>query len=105
MVDPWQKSKKRSSGSSDAPSKRRLPNLTFYLDENWDCPEVVDELQRARIRYRIYKQDVAANAGSPDEALLPKIGQHGWILITADCISAIAPGKVPTFAVTKSGTL
>jgi hypothetical protein len=84
MVDPWQKSKKRLSGSSGAPSKKRLPNLTFYLDENWDCPEVLDELRRANIRHRIYKQDVPPNAGTADEAFLPKVGKRGWVLITAD---------------------
>jgi len=77
-----------------APSKRRLPNLTFYLDENWDCPEVLDELHRGRIRYRIYKQDVAANAGTPDEALLPKIGKRGWILITADWHQRYRPREI-----------
>ena len=80
MVDPWQKSKKRLSGSSDVPSSKRLPNLTFYLDENWDCPEVVEELRRANIRYRIYKQDVLPNVGTADEAFLPKVGERGWVL-------------------------
>lgn len=94
MVDPWQKSKKRSSGSSGAPSKRRLPNLTFYLDENWDCPEVVNELRRGGIRYRIYKQDIAPNIGAPDEAFLPLVGQRGWILITADWHQRYRPREI-----------
>src|ERR1700691_2778409 len=78
MVDPWQKSKKRLSGSSGAPSTKRLPNLTFYLDENWDCPEVTEELNRAGIRYCIYKQDVSPNVGTPDQAFLPKASKNGW---------------------------
>lgn len=44
----------------------------------------MQELNRGGVRYRIYKQDVAGNVGTPDEAFLPKIGRHGWILITAD---------------------
>ena len=72
------------SGSSGASSQKRLPNLTFYLDENWDCPEVVAELRKAGVRYRIYKQDVTPNVGTADEEFLPKVGKHGWILITAD---------------------
>ena len=94
MVDPWQKSKKPSSGNSAAPSKRRLPNLTFYLDENWDCPEVVDELDQGGVRYRIYKQDVSANSGASDESILPKIGKRGWILITADWHQRYRPREI-----------
>jgi hypothetical protein len=76
MVDPWQTSRKRSSGSSGAQS--RLRNLTFYLDENWDCPEVIEELHRSGVRY------VLGKAGEADEQFLPKVGRRGWILITAD---------------------
>jgi PIN like domain len=94
MVDPWQKSKKRLSGSSGAPSRKRLPNLTFYLDENWDCPDVKDELHRAGIRYRIYKQDVPANVGTRDEAFLPKVGQRGWVLVTADWHQRYRPREI-----------
>jgi PIN like domain len=94
MVDPWQKSKKRLSGNWDGPSRKRLPNLTFYLDENWDCPEVVAELRRAGIRYRIYKQDVLPNAGTADEAFLPKVGQNGWVLITADWHQRYRPREI-----------
>jgi hypothetical protein len=94
MVDPWQKSKKRSSGSSDVPSKRRLPNLTFYLDENWDCLEVKNELDKGGIRFRIYKQDVAANAGTSDEEFLPVVGRRGWILITADWHQRFRPREI-----------
>ncbi|MFB3815371.1 MAG: hypothetical protein ACE14L_14795 [Terriglobales bacterium] len=82
MVDPWQRSKRRSSGRPEERSKQRNP--TFYLDENFDCPEVKEVLDRAGIRYRIYKQDVRANVGSEDTSFLPKVGKHGWLLITAD---------------------
>ena len=94
MVDPWQKSKKRLSGNSDAPSRKRLPNLTFYLDENWDCPEVVAELRKAGVRYRIYKQDVLPNVGTADEVFLPKVGKHGWVLITADWHQRYRPREI-----------
>ena len=94
MVDPWQRSKKRLSGNSGAQLTKRLPSLTFYLDENWDCPEVVQELRRAGVRYRIYKQDVLPNAGTADEAFLPKVGQHGWILITADWHQRYRPREI-----------
>ena len=93
MVDPWPKSKKPSSGSSGAPS-RKLPNLTFYLDENWDCLEVTNELRRAGVRYRIYKQDVSPNAGTVDEAFLPEVGRRGWILITADWHQRYRPREI-----------
>src|SRR4051812_2957688 len=94
MVDPWQRSRKRLSGNSGALSKKRLPNLTFYLDENWDCPEVVGELRKAGLRYRIYKQDVSPNVGTVDEAFLPKVGEHGWILITADWHQRYRPREI-----------
>jgi hypothetical protein len=54
------------------------------LDENFDCPEVKDILNRASIRCRVYKQDVLPNAGSEDTSFLPKVGERGWLLITAD---------------------
>ena len=82
------------SGSSDVPSSKKLPNLTFYLDENWDCPEVVEELRRANIRYRIYKQDVLPNVGTADEAFLPKVGERGWVLITADWHQRYRPREI-----------
>jgi PIN like domain len=94
MVDPWQKSKRRSNGSSDDQSAKRQHSFTFYLDENWDCPEVTAELDKAGIRYRIYRQDVPANVGSEDEAFLPKVGKQGWILITADWHQRYRPREI-----------
>lgn len=94
MVDPWQRSRKRSSGSSGDPSKKRLPNLTFYLDENWNCPEVKRELTKAGLRFRLYSQDVSANAGISDEVFLPNVGKHGWILITADWHQRYRPREI-----------
>lgn len=41
-------------------------------------------LEKAGVRYRIYKQDVRANVGSADTSFLPKVGERGWLLITSD---------------------
>jgi hypothetical protein len=94
MVDPWQRSKKQSNGNSAKTSAKRQRSYTFYLDENWDCPEVKTELHKAGIRYRIYKQDVDANIGTSDDAFLPKVGTHGWILITADWHQRYRPREI-----------
>jgi len=59
-----------------------------------DCPEVTEELNRAGIRYRIYKQDVSPNVGTPDQAFLPKVGKHGWVLITADWHQRYRPREI-----------
>jgi hypothetical protein len=97
MTDPWQKSKKLSNGKQERRSANKQHNPTFYLDENFDCPEVRDILDRAGVRYRIYKQDVSANSGSEDTAFLPQVGEHGWLLITADWhTSELAHERSPT---------
>jgi hypothetical protein len=75
-------------------SAKRQRNYTFYLDENWDCPEVTTELHKAGIRYRLYKQDVSGNVGVPDDAFLPKVGSHGWILITGDWHQRYRPREI-----------
>ncbi|HEY5260151.1 MAG TPA: hypothetical protein VIJ46_05825 [Rhabdochlamydiaceae bacterium] len=72
------------SGKPEKKSKSKQHNPTFFLDENFNCPEVINVLDSAGVRYRIYHQDVKANAGSEDVTFLPKVGQHGWLLITAD---------------------
>lgn len=59
-----------------------------------DCPEVTGELHRAGVNYRIYKQDVSANSGVADEKFLPKVGKHGWILITADWHQRYRPREI-----------
>jgi hypothetical protein len=46
------------------------------------------------MRYRIYKQDVLPNAGTIDEAFLPKVGKHGWVLITADWHQRYRPREI-----------
>lgn len=43
-----------------------------------------DKLHQNGVRFHIYNQDVAPNAGSEDTDFLPKVGRKGWILITAD---------------------
>jgi hypothetical protein len=55
---------------------------------------VVDQLHSAGIRYRIYKQDVSPKAGTLDEAFLPKVGQRGWVLITADWHQRYRPREI-----------
>jgi len=54
----------------------------------------VAELRRAGIRYRIYKQDVSPNVGTADEAFLPKVGERGWVLITADWHQRYRPREI-----------
>ena len=74
MVDPWDKSKKRLSGKPGKEIKGKQHNPTFFLDENFNCPEVINVLHQAGVRDRIYNQDVRANAGSEDIQFLPKVG-------------------------------
>lgn len=52
------------------------------------------ELHRGGVRFRIYKQDVAGNAGSEDTSFLPKVGKRGWILITADWHQRTRPREI-----------
>jgi hypothetical protein len=80
MGDPWDKSKKQSSGNSAKKSRQR--KYTFWLDEDFDCPEVKEILHRAGVRFHIYKQDAAS--GTEDYRFFPKVGRRGWILITGD---------------------
>jgi hypothetical protein len=80
MSDPWDKSKRQSSGNSAKKSRQR--KYTFWLDEDFDCPEVKEILHRAGVRFHIYKQD--APSGTEDHRFFPKVGKRGWILITGD---------------------
>jgi hypothetical protein len=83
MVDPWQKSKRRSSGSSGERSKR-LKSYIFFLDENFDCHEVKTLLENKGVKYRLYSDVVPSNCGIDDTEFLPTVGRKGWILITSD---------------------
>jgi hypothetical protein len=94
MVDPWDKSKKRLSGKPEKKLKKKQHNPTFFLDENFNCPEVINVLHQAGVRHRIYNQDVRANAGSEDIQFLPKVGRRGWLLITADWHQRVRPREV-----------
>jgi hypothetical protein len=80
MVDPWQRSKRLSSGKSGKKSRPR--NRGFYLDENYDCPEVKDALDGIGVSYRVYSQDVKPNSGIQDEDIFPHVGTK--IFITGD---------------------
>jgi len=82
MVDPWQTSKRRSSGKSG--KKSRPPNRTFYLDECFDCQEVKDVLDAKGAKYHVYSEDVAPNSGIQDESIIPHIGTKIFITIDAD---------------------
>jgi hypothetical protein len=55
---------------------------------------VLEILNRAGVRYRTYDQDVSANSGSQDTAFLSKVGEHGWLLITADWHQRTRPREV-----------
>ncbi len=79
MGDPWDKSKRRSSGNS---GKQR--NRSFYLDECFDCHEVKDVLDRKNVKYRCYSQDVRAHAGVQDENIIPFIGKKIFLTQDAD---------------------
>jgi PIN like domain len=55
---------------------------------------VLNVLNKAGVRHRIYRQDVKANAGSEDVEFLPKVGNRGWLLITADWHQRTRPREV-----------
>ena len=77
MVDPRQRSKKRSS------SKKLLRGFTLYLCHNIDYDAVADALRRNGIRFKRHR-DCFVSGDTADTELLPKVGKHRWILITAD---------------------
>jgi hypothetical protein len=76
MVDPRQRLKKRSD------SNRLRKGFTLYLCHNLDYNAVADKLDRAGIRYKRHRDYFSGEA--PDTELLPKVGQHRWILVTFD---------------------
>jgi hypothetical protein len=76
MVDPRQRSKKRSN------SKKRLKGFTLYLCHNIDYDAVAAVLRQNGIRYKRHRDYFAGS--TPDTELLKKVGKHRWILITAD---------------------
>jgi hypothetical protein len=76
MVDPKQRSKKRSG------SKKPRKGFTLYLCHNLDYDDVANALERHGIRFKRHRDYFAGEA--PDTTLLPKVGQHRWILVTFD---------------------
>ena len=76
MADPKQRSKRRSD------SKRLLKGFTLYLCHNLDYDGVVNALQHAGVRFKRHRDYFSGD--TPDTQLLPKVGQHRWILITFD---------------------
>jgi hypothetical protein len=76
MVDPRQRLKKRSD------SKRLRKGFTLYLCHNLDYDAVADTLDRNGIRFKRHRDYFSGEA--PDTKLLPKVGQHRWILVTFD---------------------
>jgi hypothetical protein len=82
MVDPKQKSKKRSSGNSGKQKRSLLKNFTLYLDESFDSGEVKEVLAQGSIKYRSYSNDFPK--GTADGPILKKAGKRGWVLLTCD---------------------
>jgi len=76
MADPKQRSKKQSG------SNRLLKGFTLYLCHNLDYDDVANALQRAGIRFKRHREFFSGD--TPDTKLLPKVGQHRWILVTFD---------------------
>jgi hypothetical protein len=76
MVDPRQRSKKRSN------SKKPLKGFTLYLCHNIDYDAVAAALRQNGIRYKRHRDYFVGS--TPDTELLKKVGTHRWILITAD---------------------
>lgn len=76
MADRKQRSKRLSG------SKRLLKGFTLYLCHNLDYDGVVNALQRAGIRFKRHREFFSGD--TPDTKLLPKVGQHRWILVTFD---------------------
>jgi hypothetical protein len=79
MVDPKQKSKKRSR----LKKQKSLPRgFTLYLDHNLDYDDLVEKLDRAGIRYKRHRE--LFSGSTDDVVLLKKVGEKKWILITFD---------------------
>jgi hypothetical protein len=76
MVDPRQRSKRRSG------SKKPLKGFTLYLCHNLDYDDVAASLHRNGIRFKRHREFFSGEV--PDTKLLPKVGQHRWILVTFD---------------------
>jgi hypothetical protein len=81
MVDPIQRSKRRSAGKQ----ARRAPplkNFTLYLDESFDCAEVKADLTAARIKFKVYSESF--RQGEADSKILEHAGRRGWAVLTCD---------------------
>ena len=76
MVDPRQRSKRRSN------SKKLFKGFTLYLCHNLDYDGVTKVLERNGIRFKRHREFFSGEV--PDTKLLPKVGQHRWILVTFD---------------------
>lgn len=81
MVDPRQRSQRRSAGKRGK-SLRPLRNFTLFLDESFDCKEVKDELVKAHIKFVVYSQRFQSSA--EDQNVLPLVGKRGWAMLTCD---------------------
>jgi hypothetical protein len=76
MGDRRQRSKRRSG------SKRPRKGFTLYLCHNLDYDSVANALQRNGIRIKRHRDFFSGD--TQDTKLLPKVGQHRWILVTFD---------------------
>jgi len=81
MVDPRQRSQRRSAGKQ-ARSAPPLKNFTLYLDESFDCAEVKADLTSAKIKFKVYSESF--RQGEADSRILEHAGRHGWALLTCD---------------------
>src|SRR5271166_4488358 len=78
MVDPKQRSKKRSR----LKPRKRLKGFTLYLCHNIDYDDVAVALRRSGIRFKRHRDYFHGSAD--DTELLPLVGRHRWILVTFD---------------------
>jgi hypothetical protein len=63
-------------------SVERLKQAVFYIDESIHSHALVDAMLAAGANLKRVGVDV--DFGSPDEAWLQLVGEHGWIALTRD---------------------
>ena len=78
MVDPKQRSKKRSRSRP----QKRLRGFTLYLCHNLDYDDVTAALSQGGVRFKRHRDYFHGSAD--DTELLSLVGRRRWILITFD---------------------
>ncbi|MBZ5565803.1 MAG: hypothetical protein LAP13_25715 [Acidobacteriia bacterium] len=80
MGDPPERSRKQFDGSQQQPPH---DDFVLFLDENLHkCAPILSVLEQANIRYKRHTD--IFEPGVLDEVWLPKVCQHGWIVLTKD---------------------